>query len=365
MTERIRAGVAEFAGFDGPELWEAVRVSCLANLDAGLGSMARDQALPEAIPADARELALLTARLDLPLAALLRSYRIGHAMTWRLWLDEVEREDPEAEVSQRDAHRRLRLSVRVRRPPGDVPHRRLHGGARPLHALARAAPDAARSRHPRRRRPAAGDRRSASSTTTSAWSTSGASSPAPTPRSRCERSPASSTPRASWWSRSPARRAGPGSGGFARSSSRSGSDSRGNDARDRRPGVRHRGLSQPRIARRSDAHRVAILSREPAVVRYDDVALESLVAGDEVRSRAFVSRELRGIDGDDPSLATAAADAPRLLRQRPKRLRRGGAARRPRAHRRLSPAYDRGAPRPSGDGAPRRARDRAAADGAE
>jgi hypothetical protein len=98
MTERICAGVAEFAGFDGPELWEAVRVSCLANLEAGLASMAHDLALPEAIPADARDLALLTARLDLPLAALLRSYRVGHAMTWQLWLDEVEREDPEAEV---------------------------------------------------------------------------------------------------------------------------------------------------------------------------------------------------------------------------------------------------------------------------
>jgi DNA-binding PucR family transcriptional regulator len=35
------------------------------------------------------------------------------------------------------------------------------------------------------------------------------------------------------------------------------------------------------------------------VIRYDDVALESLVADDEARSRAFVSRELRGIDGHD------------------------------------------------------------------
>ena len=49
-----------------------------------------------------------------------------------------------------------------------------------------------------------------------------------------------------------------------------------------------------------DAHRVAVHGREQAVIRYDDVALESLVAGDEARSRAFVSRELRGIDGDDP-----------------------------------------------------------------
>src|SRR5438874_12391805 len=72
MTERIRGGVAEFADFDGPELWEAVRASCLANIEAGFASMAHDRALPEAIPADARDLALLTARLDPPLAALSR-----------------------------------------------------------------------------------------------------------------------------------------------------------------------------------------------------------------------------------------------------------------------------------------------------
>jgi hypothetical protein len=28
MTDRIRAPVLEFAGFDGAELWEAVRFSC-------------------------------------------------------------------------------------------------------------------------------------------------------------------------------------------------------------------------------------------------------------------------------------------------------------------------------------------------
>src|SRR5438046_10558419 len=84
MTGQIRAGVAEFADFDGAELWEAVRVSCLANLEAGLAAMARDRALPEAIPADARDLALLTARLDLPLAALFGGYRVGPALAWRL-----------------------------------------------------------------------------------------------------------------------------------------------------------------------------------------------------------------------------------------------------------------------------------------
>jgi hypothetical protein len=48
-----------------------------------------------------------------------------------------------------------------------------------------------------------------------------------------------------------------------------------------------------------DAHAVALRSRGRALVRYDDVALESLIAGDEERARAFVARELEGIDGDD------------------------------------------------------------------
>ena len=36
MVGEIHARVEEFAGFDGPELWESVRASCLANLDTGL-----------------------------------------------------------------------------------------------------------------------------------------------------------------------------------------------------------------------------------------------------------------------------------------------------------------------------------------
>jgi DNA-binding PucR family transcriptional regulator len=58
-----------------------------------------------------------------------------------------------------------------------------------------------------------------------------------------------------------------------------------------------------------DAHRVvlgAARAGAPAqdpdagrLVRYDEVALESLVTADEARVRAFVARELRGLDGAD------------------------------------------------------------------
>lgn len=100
MLERIQAGVPELAEFDGPELWEAVRESCLANLEVGLRDMARGTAAPEALPAPARELALLTARLDLPLAGLLRTYRAAHAIMWERWFAAVVDEPVDREIRQ-------------------------------------------------------------------------------------------------------------------------------------------------------------------------------------------------------------------------------------------------------------------------
>lgn len=299
MTERIRAGVAEFEGFDGPELWEAVRVSCLANLEAGFASMARDRALPEAIPADARDLALLTARLDLPLAALLRSYRVGHAMTWRLWIGEVEREDPDAAVrretliaasdylfeyvdrlatfltdeytAERDRFMRSREQRRTQLV------RDILDGADPQVGTALgeldydlrlehlgcvvSGPDAEGVVRDLARELDAVHELVVSLTGETSWAWIGRVRPFRVPE---------------------------------RISVPEGTTLSIGDPASGTEGFR----SSHRQAR--DAHRVAILGRERAVVRYDDVALESLVAGDEARSRAFVSRELRGIDGDDP-----------------------------------------------------------------
>jgi hypothetical protein len=41
MTDRIRSEVSEFEGFEAPELWEALRDSCLANLEMGLWQLTR------------------------------------------------------------------------------------------------------------------------------------------------------------------------------------------------------------------------------------------------------------------------------------------------------------------------------------
>jgi hypothetical protein len=298
MTERIRAGVAEYAGFDGPELWEAVRISCLANLQAGLASMATDLALPSAIPADARDLALLTARLDLPLAALLRSYRVGHAMTWRLWLDEMEREDPEPAVrratliaasdylfdyvdrlatfltdeytAERDRFMRSREQRRTQLV------RDILDGADPQPGTALgeldydlrlehlgcvvSGPDAEGAVRELAHELEAARQLVVSLTSETSWAWIGRVHPFRVPE---------------------------------RISVPEGTTLSIGDPASGIEGFR----SSHRQAR--DAHRVAVRGREPAVIRYDDVALESLVAGDDARARAFVSRELRGIDGAD------------------------------------------------------------------
>jgi hypothetical protein len=92
MALRIRDGVGEF-GELAPELWEAIRASCLANIEAGMNALGGELELPERMRPEARELALLTARLDLPLAVLLRAYRVGHAMMWERLFDAIEAED--------------------------------------------------------------------------------------------------------------------------------------------------------------------------------------------------------------------------------------------------------------------------------
>jgi hypothetical protein len=299
MTERIRDGVGEFAGFDGPELWEAVRVSCLANLEAGLESMAGDRSMPEAIPADARELALLTAQLDLPLAALLRSYRIGHAMIWGLWLRAVEGEesDPETRLAalegassflfeyvdrlatfltdeytaERDRFMRSREQRRTQlvrdvldgaEPDPAAAMAELDYDLRLEHlALVVTADDPELVVRELGRRLDAPHRLVVSLAGDTAWAWLG--------RTRAFELPERIEP-------------------FADAGISLGDPGAGI------PGFRR----SHREAR--DAHRVALRTpAEPSLVRYDEVALESLIGDDEGRTRAFVARELHGIDGAD------------------------------------------------------------------
>lgn len=298
MTALIRDQVDEFGDFAGPELWEAVRVSCVANLQTGLTALAEDRSLPESIPPDARDLALMTARVNLPLAALLRAYRVAQAMMWRRWLDAVEAADPEPQVrretlevvsdylfayvdrlatfltdeytAERDRFMRSREQRRTQlvrdvldgadpdpaRALGELDY-----DLRLEHiALVISADDPESVVRELGRRLDAPHRLVVSLAGDTAWAWLGRTRPFGLPE-RLEPVAGATVSLGE---------PGNGTDGFRRSH---------------------------REAR--DAHGVALRARERSLVRYDEVALESLVTGDPARSRAFVARELHGIDGDD------------------------------------------------------------------
>jgi hypothetical protein len=299
MVERIRAGVTDFGEFDGPELWEAMRASCLANLEAGLTGLTRQLELPDEIPSDARDLALLAARLDLPLAAVLGAYRIGHAMIWQRWFEAVEREatDDEARraaleaastylfeyvdrlsnfvtaeyTAERDRFMRSREQRRTQLvrdvldgadPDPAAAMRELDYDLRLHHlAVVVSGVDIDGVVRELARKLDAPHRLTVSLAGDTAWAWLGRTREFELP----ERIEAPDGVALSVGD------PGAGTEGFRRS---------------------HREARE--------AHRIALRGRGDArLVRYDQVALESLVADDDARVRAFISRELRGIDGED------------------------------------------------------------------
>jgi PucR C-terminal helix-turn-helix domain/GGDEF-like domain len=299
MVERIREGVGEFGDFDGPELWEAVRASCLANIDTGLGSLAGDRSLPDEIPADARDLALLAARTDLSLASVLGSYRVGHMMIWQAWADAIEleaRTDHERRAALADVSDFLfeyvdRLATFLTREHTEERDRFMRSREQRRTQLVRdvldgADPDPAEAMreldYDLRLEHVALVIRGAEPEGVARELARALDAP-----HRLVVSLARDTAWA-WLGRTkahelPERVAAPdgaivsigdpaaGSAGFRRS---------------------HR---QAR-----DAHAVALRAREAgALVRYDEVALESLIALDDDRAADFIARELRGLDGAD------------------------------------------------------------------
>jgi hypothetical protein len=90
MFSRIRAHAAEWEEADVPALWDILFASCVANIRTGMERLARDRSVPSDFPPDASELARVSARLDVPLTALLRTYRIGYALMSERWYQAVE-----------------------------------------------------------------------------------------------------------------------------------------------------------------------------------------------------------------------------------------------------------------------------------
>jgi hypothetical protein len=113
VAAMLRRNVAEvpdlgIAG-DEPEMLDTYRASATANLRAGLtmlsdgvarlldGAVDPGGVLPSVdVPIDLVLEARASARARVPLEALLRTYRIGHAVTWEALIDEVARVVPES-----------------------------------------------------------------------------------------------------------------------------------------------------------------------------------------------------------------------------------------------------------------------------
>lgn len=299
LVGAITRRVPEYAEFDGPELWEAVRDSCLANLEIGLVAIAGDRRVPEQVPADIRELALVTARLGLPLGALLRTYRIAHAVVWERMFELLECEAIDAPARREavaaasaylfdhvdrisamitedyTAERERLLRSREQRRTQLV--RDVLDGADPDPAAAAgtldydlrlnhlalvvSAPDPEAVVRSLAQALDAPHRLVIVLTADTAWGWLGRTREFKLP----ERLPAVEEARISF-------------------------------------GEPAAGVEGFRTSHRQsrDAHRVALRAGpRDQPVRYDDVALETLAAGDEGRAAVFVARELRGIDGTD------------------------------------------------------------------
>lgn len=299
LVGAITRRVPEYAEFDGPELWEAVRDSCLANLETGLVAIAGDRRVPDQVPADARELALVTARLGLPLGALLRTYRIGHMVVWgRIFVlleaegvDATTRREAIAAASaylfdhvdrvsamitddytgERDRLLRSREQRRTQLirdvlegadPDPAASTGTLDYDLRLNHlALVVSAPDPEAVVRSLARDLDAPHRLVVVLTGDTAWGWLGRTREFALP----ERLPAVEDARISFGE----------------------------------PAV---GVAGFRTSHRQarDAHGVALRAGSRSQpVRYDEVALETLAGGDDERAAVFVARELRGIDGDD------------------------------------------------------------------
>jgi hypothetical protein len=299
LVAEIHQRVPEYAEFGGPELWEAVRDSCLANLETGLEALAGDRRVPERVPVDARELALITARLGLPLGGLLRTYRIGHAIVWGQMFELLEAEPVEASMrrraiaaasaylfehvdrvstmvteeytGERDRYLRSREQRRTQLvrdvlegvdPDPTEATRTLDYDLRLHHlAVVVSAPDVEAAVRSLARELDAPHRLVVVVAGDTAWGWLGRTREFELP----ERLAGVEAARISF-------------------------------------GEPDAGVSGFRTSHRQarDAHRVALRSgRHEQPIRYDDVALESLAAGDEGRASVFVARELRGIDGED------------------------------------------------------------------
>lgn len=88
MLTRMRVEIANFALLEDPEVGEATRRSCYANLRAALAGLRGERVTAATAPIEAEDNARRAARLGVELPQLLQTYRVGHAVAseWILTL---------------------------------------------------------------------------------------------------------------------------------------------------------------------------------------------------------------------------------------------------------------------------------------
>jgi DNA-binding PucR family transcriptional regulator len=98
MIARMRAEVANFAALELPEVDDATRHSCYANVRAALAGLRGDRVTAAVAPVEAEDNARRAARLGVELPQLLQTYRVGHAVAWERILTFVDDLDVEPEL---------------------------------------------------------------------------------------------------------------------------------------------------------------------------------------------------------------------------------------------------------------------------
>jgi hypothetical protein len=293
---RIRAEAPQYA-VDVPDLAEALSAGARPSILAELVAMQEDAALPDSCPTVDAEGARLAARFGVPIDMAIWVYRVGHSVQWDGWFRLVERHEGGAEarralleagsrfffayadrmsrwaaeeyMAERDRMLRGREQRRVNLVRELLAGRNLDAGGLgydlSLHHLGGIA-----------------------------WGSEAADSARALAKSLDRRLLIVGAADETWWAwlggRSPLSERGQST--LRRWRPPQGTRFAFGEEAGGREGFRS--THEEALA----AHRVAS-GEEPPVTHYEDVALQVLAGQDPERARAFVSRELLGIDGED------------------------------------------------------------------
>jgi DNA-binding PucR family transcriptional regulator len=283
-----------------PDLAETIRTGARRSMGTELRALANGALPPETCPEVDADGARYSARLGVPLHFVLQQYRMGHAIQWEAWFELVEEAEPDPDARRALLERGSRFffdyadrmcrfatehyTEERERTLRSAEQRRVHL-VRDVLDGREVDPDAL-----------AYELDGVEHVGLIAWGPEAVDAVRELARSLGRRALVVSAAEETWWAWLGAR-----SGGADR------------DRLDRtlsrlrpRAGVRL-AIGAPaagldgfrRTHRQATAAQRAALQHDDPVVRFDDVALESLASADPAAAREFAAMELRGIDGDD------------------------------------------------------------------